>query len=65
MSSILPAGISLGNQLYIGLMYEGSWLQGMVPALVTQVADGQAMKLPVNDRNKFAGGFLVAVCKLF
>src|SRR5216117_2850752 len=61
---ILPVSSSLRNQLDISLMHEGSW-QSMVSPLASQVAYSQAMKLPVNDRNELAGGFLIAICQLF
>ena len=44
----------------------------MVPKEVIYTPDAplfpaysQAMKLPVNDRNELAGGFLIAICQLF
>ena len=65
MSSVLPVGITLRNELYVGLIYQGGWLQGMVPPLAVQVADGKAVELLVHDGNQFAGGLLIAVGKLF
>src|SRR5438552_16081053 len=45
-------------------MHQGSWLQGVIWPLTAQMADGQATEFLVNDRNEFAGGFLIAVCEL-
>src|SRR5205807_6067923 len=64
MSPVLPVGISLCDQFHVGLMHQGSWLQGVIWPLTAQVADGQATEFLVNDRNEFAGGFLIAVCEL-
>jgi hypothetical protein len=36
----------------------------MVPTFVAEVAYSEMMKLSINDRNEFAGGLLIAVCKL-
>ena len=34
MRSVLPVGISLSHEFYVGLMHESSRLQSMVPSLV-------------------------------
>src|SRR5207247_11465758 len=61
----LPVCISLSTEPHVRPMHQCCWLHGMVPPLMAQVANCKTMKFMVNDRNEFAGGFLIAVCELF
>ena len=63
MSPALPIGVSLRHELDIGLMDKRSGLQSVIWPLMTQMAGRQPMELLVNDRNEFAGGFVITVCK--
>jgi hypothetical protein len=60
MGAALPLHIVLADQPQISLIYQGRALQGVLFPLVTQLAAGDPVQLPVDQRDQFLQSLSVA-----